>query len=422
MNTENGNDIDGLLAEDVGDIDAQMARAGVDEHDSEPESPPAIDFTDEQRNAMVAVEGWFFNESKHRQVFRLFGYAGAGKTSMAREMAEAIRTATGKAVVFGAYTGKAASVLRSKGCPANTIHGLIYKPSEEAKLDKDGKVEKDESGKVIKELNFHLRPGSVRPDTTALIVIDECSMVGEKLGADLLSFGVPVLVLGDPAQLPPVGDGGYFTNHEPDVLLTEVHRQADGCGVLDIATKVRTDGARSVPFGDYGDSQVLPISRLFHLPLLEYDQVLVGKNATRKSYNRKMRMMQGRHGPLPQTGDRLICLRNSHAIGLMNGEQVHVIESKELDGDRLQIVFDWNGKPYEYAVSKHAFEDRPGQPEWGDGLLHFDFGHAITTHKAQGSEWGNVLVIDESRVFRADADKWLYTAVTRASDRVTVVR
>ena len=51
-------------------------------------------------------------------------------------------------------------------------------------------------------------------------------MVDEDLGRDLLSFGKPVLVLGDPAQLPPVKGGGFFTEAEPDVMLTEVHRQA----------------------------------------------------------------------------------------------------------------------------------------------------------------------------------------------------
>ncbi len=62
----------------------------------------------------------------------------------------------------------------------------------------------------------------------ALVVIDECSMVDADLGNDLLSFGVPVLVLGDPAQLPPLRGGGFFTEAEPDVMLTEVHRQAEG--------------------------------------------------------------------------------------------------------------------------------------------------------------------------------------------------
>ena len=61
-----------------------------------------------------------------------------------------------------------------------------------------------------------------------LIVIDECSMVDAELGRDLMSFGVPLLVLGDPAQLPPIQGGGFFTEAEPDAMLTEVHRQAAG--------------------------------------------------------------------------------------------------------------------------------------------------------------------------------------------------
>ena len=63
-------------------------------------------------------------------------------------------------------------------------------------------------------------------------MIDECSMVDEELGRDLLSFGKPILVLGDPAQLPPVKGGGFFTETAPDVMLTEIHRQAEGSAII----------------------------------------------------------------------------------------------------------------------------------------------------------------------------------------------
>jgi len=117
------------------------------------------------------------------QVFRLFGYAGVGKTTLARHIAEG---AQGEAV-FAAFTGKAALVLRSKGCVgASTIHALIYRASEGAE------------GAPTFTLN-HDGPAS----KAGLIVIDECSMVDAELGRDLLSFGKPILVLGDPAQLPP---------------------------------------------------------------------------------------------------------------------------------------------------------------------------------------------------------------------------
>ena len=133
------------------------------------------------------------------QIFRLFGYAGTGKTTLARHLAEAV---DGK-VQFAAFTGKAALVMRSKGCHgASTIHSLIYRARE--------------SGEEIPSFDLWDEAPASKAE---LIVIDECSMVDAELGRDLMSFGVPLLVLGDPAQLPPIQGGGFFTEAEPDVML-----------------------------------------------------------------------------------------------------------------------------------------------------------------------------------------------------------
>ena len=88
-----------------------------------------------------------------------------------------------------------------------------------------------------------------------LIIIDECSMVDAELGRDLMSFGVPVLVLGDPAQLPPIQGGGYFTEAEPDAMLTEVHRQAFDNPIVRLSMRCARANGRSR--GDYGDTQVV---------------------------------------------------------------------------------------------------------------------------------------------------------------------
>src|SRR5262249_42181010 len=152
------------------------------------------------------------------QIFRLFGYAGTGKTTLARHLAEDV---DGK-VAYAAFTGKAALVMRRKGCAgASTIHSLIYRPRD--------------SGEEAP--SFELWDGA--PASRAeLIVIDECSMVDPDLGRALLSFGVPVLVLGDPAQLPPIQGGGFFTDAEPDAMLTEVHRQAADDPIIHLSMAV----------------------------------------------------------------------------------------------------------------------------------------------------------------------------------------
>ena len=153
------------------------------------------------------------------QLFRLFGYAGTGKTTLARHLAAHI---DGE-VRYAAFTGKAALVMRRKGCGgASTIHSLIYRARESGEETPTFELWDDAPASKAK-----------------LIVIDECSMVDAELGRDLMSFGVPVLVLGDPAQLPPVQGGGFFTDVEPDAMLTEVHRQAQDDPIVRLSMQVR---------------------------------------------------------------------------------------------------------------------------------------------------------------------------------------
>src|SRR5688572_1511980 len=191
-----------------------------------PEGRP-VDLSPQQDAALLAVSRWL--KTGRPQVFRLFGYAGTGKTTLARRIADD----AGGEVLFAAFTGKAAQVMRNKGCRnARTIHSLIYRPRGE-------KPEK-ETGELQPAFALN-RTSEVRK--AKLVIIDECSMVDEKLGRDLLSFGTPILVLGDPGQLPPVkageGGGGYFTEAEPDVMLTEIHRQARENPIIALAQTVR---------------------------------------------------------------------------------------------------------------------------------------------------------------------------------------
>lgn len=388
--------------------------------DFETEQKPAIRTTAEQDAAIEAAVDWFeMGRETHRPTFKLFGYAGSGKTTIAKLIARRFRGE----VHFAAYTGKAASVLRSKGCSgAGTIHGLIYKPRED--VYRVEKIEPDGTRSMVEVRKLAFSKGGVAlsdPHSSDLVIIDECSMVGEKVGNDLLAFGKPVLVLGDPAQLPPVGDGGFFTNGKPDVMLTEIHRQKEGCGILDIATAVRSGAGLRV--GTYEESRVLPRSAMWSIDPMEFDQVICGTNATRRAWNRRIRLRLGRDSKHPVPGDRLICLRNNHRRGLMNGEQVEVIAVERRAEDLLKLIVERDGQAMMSMLAPtHYFDEVQGETAWtGDEFVFFDFGYAITCHKSQGSQWPRVMVINESRVFRHDADRWLYTAVTRASSMVAVV-
>lgn len=375
-----------------------------------------MQFSPQQDEALKAVSRWL--KSGRPQVFRLFGYAGTGKTTLARHFAENVDGG----VQFAAFTGKAAQVLRSKGATnARTIHSLIYRPrGEEA-------VEDATTGRTSMSPTFSINRQS--PLARAkLVIIDECSMVDEALGRDLMSFGTPILVLGDPAQLPPISGGGFFTEHEPDHLLTEIHRQARDNPIIRLAMDVRE--GREFMHGDYGTAQVIGREEVTQELVLEADQVLVGTNRTRRRYNQRLRELKGFEASYPQAGDKLVCLRNDPSKGLLNGSLWKVMtSSRETVKPGINLLVSPEEDDPERGVAKikllkAAFESPEDEIPWQTKKRFddFDFGYALTVHKAQGSQWDNVVLFDESYAFKETRQRWLYTAITRAAQRLTVVR
>ena len=353
----------------------------------------------QQEAALKAVMKWY--RAGDKQVFRLYGYAGTGKTTLARDFAGE--------VAFAAFTGKAAHVMRGKGCVnATTLHGLIYR------LEKE-----DENGRPIFVINLDSFARHTR-----LIVIDEASMVNEKIGRDLLRFRVPIIVIGDPAQLPPIEGAGFFTTGEPDFMLTEIHRQARDSPIIKMATIVREGGLLAV--GDYGDG-----SRVIHqkdykdykVEIEACDQILVGRNVTRRNINSGLRERYGRRGTYPLGGDKLVCLRNDYRRGFLNGSLWIVEQVVEASDDGpivLRVASEEGGAAV--AATTHAgfFNHRP-IPDPRE-YVNFDFGYALTVHKAQGSQWDDVVLHGEHNYFGADARRWLYTGLTRAAKRIIAIK
>ncbi|WP_418135640.1 ATP-dependent DNA helicase [Agrobacterium sp. El2ro-1b] len=373
-------------------------------------------FSPQQDEALKAVSRWL--KEGRTPVFRLFGYAGTGKTTLAKHFAENV---DGE-VLFAAFTGKAAQVLRSRGATnARTIHSLIYRPRGEET------VEDEETGKTSVAPMFSINRQSPLAKA-ALIIIDECSMVDEQLGKDLMSFGTPILVLGDPGQLPPVSGGGFFTEQEPDFLLSEIHRQAKDNPIIHLAMDVRE--GREIMRGDYGSAQVISKSEVTQSLVLDADQVLVGTNRTRRRYNQRLRELKGFSADYPQSGDKLVCLRNDPAKGLLNGSLWQVMSSsRETVKPGINLMIrpeddDMDRGAAKIKLLKAAFEDVETEIPWSTRKRYdeFDFGYALTVHKAQGSQWNNVVLFDESYAFRDSRERWLYTAITRAAETLTIVR
>lgn len=434
-------------------------------------SAPTIELTEQQAEAGDKIRTWY-GDDEDRQVFRLFGYAGTGKSTTANTLVSQLGV---RNPIYATYTGKAAYVLRRKGAfGASTIHSLIYLPTEKARarlnklqaqLDDEADPEKrkllerqiDVERRKLDSPNWILRNQEESALSDAdLLIIDEVSMVGEQTALDLLSWGTKTLVLGDPAQLPPIDGAGYFIDAQPDHLLTEVLRSALDSPVTRIATTIR--GAQ-VGQRDYGiagvDGDSGRVDQIGRDDLLGHDQVLCGTNNTRWQAIHLLRALRGLHSAMPTDGDRIIVLANSGAAEVFNGQQFTVVDTHDIDEypNRIRLsVIDDEGAPRDLNCWRAGFVDLKGEQQAkrdGRGnVVAATFGQAITVHKAQGSQWDRVLVIDESGVFASIEQKntardrrnaglpdrghsaeaghragqrWLYTAATRAAQQVTMI-
>lgn len=425
----------------------------------------------DQRKAMAAVWGWWNDGRPLKPWFYLGGHAGTGKSSMLRptlsELGLVDHTPEHPGFITATYTGKAAHVQQKMGVPARTIHSLIYRYVEpdsdemteiEARLrdaramvrrirgDSKAKAEANIAA-MERSLAGMMDPrfildhlGSDLADC-ALLVIDEVSMVDRKLAEDLLSFGKPILVMGDPGQLPPVKAGeGYFTAGAPDVMLTEIHRQARDNPIIRLATMARE--GLEIPFGTYGPG-VAKIARRKAPPsaLLRATQVLCSKNNTRRRLNNSMRHAAGMNGSvLPMPGERVIGLRNYMHLGIVNGMFMRVDDVREETVSSFSAkLYDEDGVPVgppekgggaaRQLIYRGPFDDhveyKPdrhnGDWQLKRGLVEADHGRAITVHKAQGSEFDSVIIWYEEMPGGAEINrKLLYTAITRAREKLCI--
>src|SRR3954451_461054 len=284
----------------------------------------------QQQAAVAAIVRWYRHDRCHQQVARIWGYAGTGKSTILRYVIEELGlshmsrdgSVTG-GVLFAAFTGKAALVMTRKGTPASTIHSLIYRvseatPEEVARVEKEAADLRASIGTLppaeqlfamerLKRLELRLcdihQPRFVLNEQSLvreaeLIVLDEVSMVGPEMAADLLAFGKPILVLGDPGQLPPIKGAGAFTDVAPDVMLTEIHRQAGESAIIRLATMARQ--GEPIPYGAH-DGHVWKMRRTDVAPkqLLRGGQVICGRNATRLALNALMKHAAGFGDPHP---------------------------------------------------------------------------------------------------------------------------
>lgn len=396
----------------------------------------------EQTRALDNISRWM--ASHNRQTFILAGYAGTGKTTLLQHYINQ----QSDLVTCLAPTGKAASVLqkRLKNAVVSTVHRALYKPvaPSTAKLDtleyqltlhpnneelKQAILE-EKARLAKKDVQFSLKEERlISPGQ--LVVVDEASMVTRKMRKDLEETNAKILYVGDPGQLPPVQDEGFFKSHQPDAMLEQVQRQALDSPIIRMSMEVRNGAVINRTSADPAPFRKIPKEELTADEWLKYDQVITGTNEARRKINRYFRRKMGFDKWWPRENDRLICLKNDSDgdIYYINGVQAVALtdvnysaDFGELMGD---LVYDGNVAQgvtmYRYPFQIHYDPNAVEEPwQSRQGLREFDYAYAITVHKAQGSEWDRVLLADDGmkandKEFRK---RWLYTAVTRAKQEL----
>lgn len=358
----------------------------------------------------------------------LGGFAGTGKTTLIGYLRQLLYKQSPKlTVAFCSFTGKATRVLETKlreakavykGDSISTIHSLIYM----AVTDDDGDIV-GWSRKAKDEFKYDL------------IIVDEASMVNSDIWSDLTTYGVPILAVGDHGQLPPIG-GAFNLMEQPQLRLEEIYRQQEGNPIIRLSAMARNTG--TIPHGMYGrtvrklrrtdpDTQEF-LGDLF-MGMNEETLVLTGYNHTRVKINQAIRNILEFDSPRPRIGDRIICLRNNHKHKIYNGmlgTLVSINLEKDNSGEfyEVEVEFDGSSGVFKGQASVDQFgEQSTIKTERRKGIDLFDFGYAITVHKAQGSQADTVVVFEE-RFSKMDDEtwrRWLYTAVTRAKENLYII-
>lgn len=384
----------------------------------------------QEEGLRIAIDRYTHNEP----YTVIAGYAGTGKSTLINFIIAALEVNPEDEVAYITFTGKASEVLREKGCPnAMTAHKLLY------------------YSKQMPNGKFFYRPRPSLEKDYKVIVVDEVSMLPKDMWDLLLTHGIYVIACGDPFQIPPIDknqDNGILNN--PHIFLDEVMRQAKESDIICLSMDIR-EGKKINPFKG-NDTQVFNKKDLCDGMYFWADQILVSTNKSRHDINSYIRDDLGR-GFEPEINDKVICLRNCWdtlsekqcdplingsigTISAMHMESIDYIimgqkvtapvlvtdlitsndEYKNLHIDYTALT---TGEKFFNPRQEYIIRKNKQNPELP---IEFNFGYAITGHRAQGSQWNKVLVLEESFPFdRIEHARWLYTTVTRAAEKLTLI-
>lgn len=362
------------------------------------------------------------------------GYAGSGKSTLVRFIISALQIPEDR-VVYACFTGKACNVLQQKGNKnVSTLHRLLYEHFPKS----DGTFYR----RAKEYLDYDV------------VVVDECSMMPKDLAQQLFKHNTYVLALGDPFQLPPINpeDDNHLLDN-PHIFLDEIHRQAQESEIIRLSMDIRAQ--KPLKLFDGQDVKIIGADDLMDGMYLWADQILCAKNETRIEINNEMRKMLGREGE-PQEGDKVICLKNEWGIcdsmgdPLVNGTigflknnysrtlryPYWVNGGGSFDVVNTDIITETGSTFTDLCMDKALILEGQSALDWKTKWqlgknpstqwmvpMEFTYGYAITTHKAQGSSFPKVLIIEENFPFsKVKHARWLYTSITRAESKAVIVR
>lgn len=471
------------------------------------------DLSPDQLEAYNSIKTWMNRGTATKRTLTLGGVAGSGKSALVSVIAHEMPSP----LAFCAFTGKASSVLGRKLATAGietvnrivrsrdgerafeprpycgTIHGLIFRPCDvcmkedvhehtygagcRANAGDDGGLEVTGAREVFSASNVskclacdppppvkregpcHKCGGAryLRRDSLdrgyRLIVVDEASMVSDDMLQALLSYNVPILAVGDHAQLPPVKGQGSLMR-KPDLRLEKIHRQAEGNPIIALSARIRATGDIDDSLEDGEAFTVLArrdlkdwIARRWNAARLNEDprtpagalgSVLVtATNRARCNLNYDVREALGIDGP-PSKGEPVICLKNAAPIynGMRGVLTADAVKGAAGSAPKWKMTVDFveDGQTAENVLaSEHQFFAEKtidfdaaralGVTMSNLGAL-YDFGYSLTCHKMQGSQAPEVGVVLENMgwMTRDDRTRWLYTSSTRGAARLCIIR
>lgn len=382
----------------------------------------------DKKIVLKQVLHWLELQTAKHPYLTIGGYAGTGKTTLLAVLRHLLNKKNPKLkVAFAAFTGKATRVLQNYLAEfdmlypqdsISTIHSLIYSV-----------VENEQQQIVAWRKKERLK--------VDLIIIDEASMLDQEIWLDLLSYHIPILAVGDHGQLPPI-HGNFNLMKKPMLRLESIHRQEINNPIINLSIMARIEGL--IPVGSYGP-KVKKLAKSDpetaeqienYLQMADEDTIIVcGYNNTRLRLNQYLRTLKAFETAEPQTGDRVICLRNNHQKQIYNGMLGTIGRIRQIDDKFYEINVDFDDQDLTYeglAVAKQF--NSPTTISFNNQDRHllkkadlFDFAYALTVHKAQGSQAKRVIVFEERFKQMSDEDwrRWLYTAITRAEEELIII-